>query len=81
VVFLFSKSQAEVKLMIVKEYCESMQKQLAAWRANVQKLLLIAEAVEGKDRQEGARQIANLQAIIHDLGKVSDMLKYECLPA
>jgi len=67
--------------MIVKEYCESMQKQLAAWRANIQKLLLIAEALQGKDRQEDARQIANLQAIIHDLGKVSDMLKYECLPA
>jgi hypothetical protein len=70
-----------VWLMIVKEYCESMEKQLTAWRANVQKLLLIAEALQGKDRLENARQIENLQSIIHDLTRVTDRLKYECLPA
>jgi hypothetical protein len=68
-------------LMIVKEYCESMGRQLMAWQANFQKLLLLAERLPGKDRQENARQIENLQSLIHDIGKVSDLLKYECLPA
>ncbi len=67
--------------MIVKEYCESMDKQLAAWRANVEKLLLIAENLSGKDRQTDERQRKELQSLIADIGKVSDLLKYECLPA
>jgi hypothetical protein len=81
VVFFILKDAAEVEPMIVKEYCESMEKQLAAWRANVQKMLLIAETLQERDRQADARQVENLQSLIHDLAKVSDRLKYECLPA
>ena len=36
--------------MIVKEYCESMDKQLAAWRGNVGKLLVITETMPEKTR-------------------------------
>lgn len=67
--------------MIVKEYCDRMEKQLAAWRANVEKLLIIAENLQGKDREADERQRKNLQSLIADIGKVSEHLKYECLPA
>ncbi len=67
--------------MIVKEYCGSMQKQLAAWRANVQKLLMIAEALSGEDPQADTKRIEDLKSLIQDIGKASDMLKYECLIA
>lgn len=67
--------------MIVKEYCESMDKQLAAWRANVQKLLLIAEQLPGKDPRDDERQYKNLQSLIDDIGRVSQLLKNECMPA
>jgi hypothetical protein len=67
--------------MIVKEYCESMNKQLVAWRANVERLLLIAENMQGKDQQADERQRKELQSLVADIGRVSDLLKYECLPA
>ena len=67
--------------MIVKEYCESMGKQLAAWRSNVQKLLLIAEQLPGKYEQADVRRQKALQSIIDDLGSVSELLKKECMPA
>jgi len=67
--------------MIVKEYCESMDKQLTAWRANVEKLLLIAENLSGKNSQAYERQRKELQSLVVDIGRVSNHLKYECLPA
>ena len=67
--------------MIVKKYCESMDKQLAAWRTNVEKLLLIAENLSGKDPQADERERKELQSLVADIGKVSEHLKYECLPA
>jgi len=67
--------------MIVKEYCESMDKQLAAWRANVEKLMLIEKKLSGKDQQEDERQQKELQSLADDIARVSDLLKYECLPA
>jgi hypothetical protein len=67
--------------MIVKEYCESMNKQLAAWRANVEKLLLIAKNLSGKDQQTDERQQKELQSLVADIARVSGLLKYECLPA
>ncbi len=67
--------------MIVKKYCESMEKQLVAWRSNVQKLLMIAETVTGKGSQADAKQIEDLKSLIQDIGKVSDRLKEECLAA
>jgi hypothetical protein len=67
--------------MIVKEYCKSMDKQLAAWQSNVQKLLAIAEHLPGKDPQTDERQRKELQSLVADIGRVSDLLKYECMPA
>ena len=67
--------------MIVKEYCESMGKKLIAWQTNVEKLQIIAESLSGKDPQADERQRKNLQAIIADIGKISERLKYECMPA
>ena len=67
--------------MIVKEYCENMDKQLAAWRTNVEKLMVITEKLPGKDQKEDERQIKNLQLLIEDIGKASDHLKRECMPA
>jgi hypothetical protein len=67
--------------MIIKEYCDSMEKQLAAWRANVEKLLVIAENLPTKDLQADARQRENLQSLVDDIGKVSELLRYECMPA
>ncbi len=67
--------------MIVKEYCESMDKQLAAWRANVEKLLLIAKNLSEKDQQTDERQQKELQSLVADIARVSALLKYECLPA
>ncbi len=67
--------------MIVKEYCESMNKQLAAWRANVEKLLFITKNLSVQDQQTEERQQEELQSLITDIARVSDLLKYECLPA
>ena len=67
--------------MIVKEYCESMDKQLTAWRANVEKLLLISKNLPGKDQQADERQQKELQSLVADIARVSNLLRYECLPA
>jgi len=67
--------------MIVKEYCESMNKQLAAWRANVEKLLFITKNLSVQDQQTEERQQEELQSLITDIARASDLLKYECLPA
>ncbi len=68
--------------MMVKEYCESMNRQLAAWRANVEKLLLIAEALrDSTPPVDDHRQREKLQSLIDDIGRVADMLKQECLVA
>ncbi len=68
--------------MIVKEYCESMGKQLAVWRSNVEKLLFIAEALPGlTPSAEGHTQRKDLQTLIDDIGKVAELLKQECLVA
>jgi hypothetical protein len=67
--------------MIVKEYCESMDKQLSAWRANVEKLLLIAKKLPGKDQEADELQQKELQSLVADIARVSDLLRYECMPA
>ncbi len=68
--------------MIMKDYCESMQGLLAAWRANVQKLLMIAEAMSGLAPSETDRQQReDMQSLIDELGKVSELLKQECFVA
>ncbi len=68
--------------MIVQEYCESMNRQLAAWRENVRKLLVISEALSGATPSvKENQQREDLQTLIDDIGKVADMLKQECLVA
>ena len=67
--------------MIVKEYCDNMEKLLAAWRNNITALLKISEAVPGRDADADARQVENLKGLIEDLGRVQKLLKNECLPA
>ena len=67
--------------MIVKEYCKSMDKQLAAWKANVEKLLVRADRLSGKDRESDERRRTELQSLVDDIGRVSDLLKNECMPA
>ncbi len=68
--------------MIVKEYCESMERQLAAWQANVRKLLMVAEAVSGMAPSVNVdRQRENLQSLVDDIGKTAELLKQECLVA
>ncbi len=68
--------------MIVQEYCTSMNRQLAAWRANVQKLLVISEALSGATPSANEnQQREDLQTLIDDIGKVAEMLKQECLVA
>lgn len=65
----------------MKEYCDSMQKKLDAWRVNVQKLLVIAETLTGGDAFAHARRIEDLQSLVQDIERVSLLLKRECLPA
>ncbi len=67
--------------MIVKDYCESMEHMLGAWKSNVKKLEVISEIVPEQDPAKKARQTENLQDIIDDLGRVTEMLKKECMPA
>lgn len=68
--------------IIVKEYCESMEKQFAAWRANVEKLLLISEALQGlTPSTDEHRQREDLQSLIDEIGKAAELLKQECLVA
>ncbi len=68
--------------MVVQEYCASMNRQLAAWRANVEKLLLIVEALPDLTQPaDEHRQREELQSLIDDLGKVAELLKQECLVA
>ncbi len=68
--------------MIMKEYCESMQRQLAAWRANVEKLLTIADALAGlAPSPDDHQQRESMQSLIEDIGRVTEMLKQECLVA
>jgi hypothetical protein len=58
-----------------------MEKQLGAWRANVQTLLAITEKLPAGDRRADGRQLERLQALIQDTGRVTDLLRHECLPA
>lgn len=67
--------------MIMKDYCISMEKQLAAWRNNVNTLLLIAQNLPGKNRDEDARQKRELEVLISDLTRVAEQLRKECMPA
>lgn len=68
--------------MIVREYCDSMEKQLVAWRANVQKLLIIRETVAGPaPTADDNKQKEDLQTLMDDIGKVAELLKEECLVA
>ncbi len=68
--------------MIVQEYCESMNRQLAAWRENVRKLLVISESLSGISPSANEhQQREDLQTLIDDIGKVAEMLKKECLVA
>jgi hypothetical protein len=48
----------------VKEYCKSMDKQLAAWKANVEKLLVRADRLSGKDRESDERRRTELQSLV-----------------
>jgi hypothetical protein len=73
--------QKEGTAMIVKEYCESMEKKLTVWRSNVEKLLLVAEQMSGSDPEADVRRRQSLESLITDIGKVAERLKYECLPA
>jgi hypothetical protein len=50
--------------VIVKEYCKSMDKQLAAWKANVEKLLVRADRLSGKDRESDERRRTELQSLV-----------------
>ena len=68
--------------MIVKEYCESMEKQFAMWRANVEKLVFISEALQGSTPSTDVhQQREDLQSLIDDIGKAAELLKQECLVA
>ncbi len=68
--------------MIVREYCDSMGKQLAAWRINIEKLLIISETVAGPvPTADERRQKEDLMSLIDDIGRVTELLKEECLVA
>ncbi len=68
--------------MIMREYCDSMERQLAAWRGNVQKLLMIAETLTGPTPSaDEYQQREDLQSLIDDIGKAAELLKQECLVA
>jgi hypothetical protein len=58
-----------------------MDKKLAAWRENVEKLLALEESLPAKDPQADARQRKELQSLVADIGRASNLLKFECLPA
>jgi hypothetical protein len=80
--FYSQKTREEVIPIIVKEYCESMEKQFAAWRANVEKLLLISEALQGlTPSTDEHRQREDLQSLIDEIGKAAELLTQECLVA
>ncbi len=68
--------------MIVREYCDSMERQLADWRANVETLLIMSETVAGPaPTADENKQQEDLQALMDDIGKVAELLKEECLVA
>ncbi len=68
--------------MIVREYCDSMERQLAAWRANVEKLLIISETLAGPaPTADENKQKEDLQTLVDDICKVAELLKEECLVA
>ena len=67
--------------MILREYCDNMEKQLAAWKSNVNAMLTIAQNLPGKNREADEKQKQELESLISDLGRVTDLLRKECMPA
>lgn len=61
-----------------EEYCRSLDKQLDAWKSNVETLRTITGKMPGKDPEADARRLDNLREVIEGLGSVKELLKQEC---
>jgi hypothetical protein len=80
-IFVLSVDEAEVGCMGVKEYCNSMESQLAAWRNKIYELMRLAEKLPVQDVDADAKRLKDMRSLIEDLGKAQELLKKECLPA
>ena len=64
--------------MDVKDYCETVGKELADWKAKMNGVSKKAEALTGMDREKAAPIVKDLNAIMDDIDQRIAMLAREC---
>ncbi len=64
--------------MDVKDYCESVGKDLAAWKAKMSAVTQKTNALTGMDREKAAPLVKELHAIMDDIDQKIAVLAREC---
>ncbi|MGD9412032.1 MAG: hypothetical protein PVJ54_09245 [Desulfobacterales bacterium] len=66
------------KIMDVKDYCETVGKELAEWKAKMNDVSQKADALTGSDREKAAPIVKDLNAIMDDIDQRIAVLAREC---
>jgi hypothetical protein len=64
--------------MDVKDYCETMGSELAAWKAKMSEVTRKANALSAADRDKAEPIVKDLNAIMDDLDQRISLLAREC---
>ena len=64
--------------MDVKTYCNSVQAELAGWKAKVYDIIRELDKIPSDDRQQLTPQVSHLHTIIDDLTDNLEFLAREC---
>jgi hypothetical protein len=64
--------------MDVKDYCETVGKELAAWKAKLNEVSKKTDALSGADREKAEPIVKDLNAIMGDIDERIAILAREC---
>ena len=64
--------------MDVKDYCETMNSELAGWKAKMNEVIKKANALSGADREKTEPIVKDLKAIMNDIDERIAVLAREC---
>lgn len=62
----------------VKDYCDSMSKELTTWREEIRDVLNVVETFPENDKKLASTQIGTLRVLVDDLSSKIEKLKNEC---
>jgi hypothetical protein len=64
--------------MDVKDYCATVNSELAAWKAKLNEVTKKTDALKGVDRENAAPIVKDLKAIMNDIDERIAVLAREC---